>query len=131
MNGVDQMEKSIGDCGFCGLSTEELKDAHPFSEIEIQGVPFNGMFSEVPMCRSCWDRYREAYLKYGDSIEPFDRRCLTSGMMLHTNIEMDKITITIETPNQAWNESTAKEIDSRLHDGIEYALAPYWKEVIL
>jgi hypothetical protein len=56
------------------------------------------------------------------------RTCLTSGMILHTHIEDGKITITIDTPNQKWDDKTAIEIDNRLHDGIEYALAPYWKK---
>jgi hypothetical protein len=56
------------------------------------------------------------------------RKCLTKGMILHTKIELGKISITIDAPNQSWDESVAKEIDDRLHEGIEYALAPYWKE---
>ncbi|GIO09725.1 hypothetical protein J31TS6_57530 [Brevibacillus reuszeri] len=55
------------------------------------------------------------------------RRCLTSGMVLHTEIKDGKIAITIETPGQHWDEKVATEIDERLHDGIEYALAPYWE----
>jgi hypothetical protein len=56
------------------------------------------------------------------------RVCLTSGMVLHTHIIDGKINITIDTPNQKWDEKSAEEIDERLHDGIEYALAPYWKK---
>lgn len=56
------------------------------------------------------------------------RVCLTSGMVLHTHISEGKITITIDTPNQNWDDQSAVEIDERLHDGIEYALAPYWKK---
>lgn len=56
-----------------------------------------------------------------------ERVCLTSGMVLHTHIEDGRITIVIDTPNQKWDDETAEVIDERLHDGIEYALAPYWK----
>lgn len=59
------------------------------------------------------------------------RRCLTSGMILRTKIKSGIITITVETPNQLWDENSAKQIDERLHDGIEYALAPYWKEGVV
>lgn len=56
-----------------------------------------------------------------------DRRCLTSGMVLHTEITPSGIKISIETLNQNWDESAAQQIDERLHDGIEYALAPFWQ----
>jgi hypothetical protein len=55
-----------------------------------------------------------------------ERHCLTSGMVLHTEITPKGIVIRIDTPGQLWDESTALQIDDRLHDGIEYALAPFW-----
>lgn len=58
-----------------------------------------------------------------------ERRCLTSGMILHTEMKAGAITITIDTPNQSWGENISEMIDDRLHDSIEYALAPFWKAV--
>lgn len=55
-----------------------------------------------------------------------ERRCLTSGMILHTEFSEGKIEIIIDVADQVWNESVSELIDDRLHDGIEYALAPYW-----
>lgn len=55
-----------------------------------------------------------------------DRKCLTSGMILHTKFEQGKIIIEIDVPCQNWDRKTAEIIDDRLHDSIEYAIAPYW-----
>ena len=55
------------------------------------------------------------------------RRCLTDGKMLQTEIKNRTIEISIYTPNQTFNE-IEETIIQRLHDGIEYALAPFWTE---
>jgi hypothetical protein len=56
-----------------------------------------------------------------------NRKCLTSGMVIHTEISEDKTTIVIDHAGQKWDEDAAKQIDDRLHDGVEYALAPFWR----
>lgn len=57
------------------------------------------------------------------------RNCLTKGMWLGINFKDSwKIGIDIDMPQQNWDEATCKVLEERLHDAIEYALAPYWTE---
>lgn len=56
------------------------------------------------------------------------RQCLTDGMVMGTYIQAGEIRIELEVPGQEWSEKAKEEITIRLHDAIEYALAPYWKE---
>jgi hypothetical protein len=56
-----------------------------------------------------------------------ERKCLTDGMILQTELKNGIIEIYIYAPHQNWDENIAKTLYPRLHDGIEYALAPYWK----
>jgi hypothetical protein len=58
------------------------------------------------------------------------KKCLTDGMVVHTNIcdVKGKIVIAIEIPHQEWDKETVEIIDDRLFDAIEYALAPYWQD---
>jgi hypothetical protein len=63
----------------------------------------------------------------GNIMNKLERRCLTDGMILQTELKKGVIEISIYAPNQAF-EDVKDTIYQRLHDGIEYALAPYWKE---
>jgi N-methylhydantoinase A/oxoprolinase/acetone carboxylase beta subunit len=63
-------------------------------------------------------------------MEENNRKCLTSGMVWSAKINEECVDIRIAMPVQKWNEAVRKEIKNRLHDGIEYALAPYWTEGI-
>jgi hypothetical protein len=56
-----------------------------------------------------------------------ERKCLTDGMILQTELKNGIIEIYIYAPNQQF-EDVKDTIYQRLHDGIEYALAPFWKE---
>jgi hypothetical protein len=82
-----------------------------------------GMHMSNENCPAC--RHAALHLKENQP-HMTERKCLTVGMIMHAHIRDGKITIEIDT-NRAWNEETAIEINNRLHDGIEYALAPYWR----